>query len=63
MADDEDRSSRSVRVPKWNGKRDIYALWLARFKAFARMEKFSAAIKKLKEADLPSTYDGIFAED
>lgn len=41
-------------VPKFDGKKSAYSMWMARFEAFAVLEDFSEAIQKTAESDLPA---------
>jgi hypothetical protein len=45
---------KAVKLPTFDGKRESYQLWLTRFKAYAAVHLFIAALGNSKETDLPA---------
>ena len=54
---DSDTTSRSVRIPTFDGEKKNYAIWNARFQAYAGMQGFDAAIQEKAEENLPKRAD------
>lgn len=50
----ETNENKTVRVPTFNGDEDKYQSWWIRFKAYAKVAGFSAAISTDPEVDLPA---------
>ena len=52
---EEETTSRSVRLPTFDGKFKSFMIWWIRFRAFATVYKFIEALAPVDEADLPNT--------
>jgi hypothetical protein len=53
---------KTVKLPTFDGERKNFHVWWMRFKAYATVYKFSAALKEGGEADLPKTEDDVLDE-
>ena len=51
--DRDSSSTKSMKVPVFTGKQEDFQVWWMRFKSFATLMGFAAAIGKTKENDLP----------
>jgi hypothetical protein len=48
-----DNDTKSLRTPQFSGKQEDFQMWWMRFKAYAMILHFTAALGDKKEADLP----------
>jgi hypothetical protein len=48
-----DYEGKTVRIPPFDGKNKNFVMWWIRFKAYAKVQKFSQALATTQEADLP----------
>lgn len=53
---------KTVKLPTFDGERKNFHVWWTRFKAYATVYKFSAALKIGGEADLPQKEDDVLDE-
>ena len=60
---DTDSTSRSVRLPNFDGDKAHYALYNTRFSAYANMYGFAAAIQEVADVNLPERHDTPIDED
>ena len=58
----KDNTSRSVRLPTYNGDKDNIALYNARMSAYSTMYGFAEAIKEEADPNLPSIHDAVIDE-
>ena len=58
----QDKTSRSVRLPTYDGDKDNFALYNARMSAYAVMYGFAEAIKAEADPNLPSIHDAVIDE-
>ena len=58
----QDNTSRSVRLPTYDGNKDNFALYNARMSAYAMMYGFAGAIKEEADPNLPSSQDAVIDE-
>ena len=45
----------TMKLPKFDGKKDSFMLWQKKFKAYANMGSFGQAIKTTPDPDLPTS--------
>jgi hypothetical protein len=45
---------KSVKIPQFDGKKESFQVWFARFRCYAAISKFTAAIQGNPEPDLPT---------
>ena len=51
----EGSTTKSLRLPTFNGKPEHYQVWITRFRAYAGVFGFSASLKDLGVSSLPAT--------
>ena len=60
---DSDTTSRSVRIPTFDGDKKNLAIWNTRFQTYAGMLGFEVEISEDKDANLPEQHDTDIDED
>jgi hypothetical protein len=50
-----DADGKSVRIPPFNGEKKNFVMWWTRFKAYAKVQKYSQALAIIKEPSMPTT--------
>ena len=63
MSKMESGGGKSVRLLLFNGKAENFQIWWARFKAYAKMYKFSQSVKETIDPDLPSSETAVLSTD
>ena len=58
----QDNTSRSLRLPTYDGDKDNFALYNARMSAYAMMYGFAEAIKEEADPNLPASQDVVIEE-
>src|SRR5687767_10319090 len=51
-----------VKIPTFNGEPKNFQIWLMRFKAFAHVNGFKFAVKRMVDADMTVSYSAVIDE-
>jgi hypothetical protein len=62
MAEESSTTKATNRVPSFSGARKDFHIWWVRFKAYANMQRFQAALKTGGETSLPQSDDEVLDE-